>query len=120
MRFIQWQKPVFSVFILSACLLASAVQPARAGLTMNPYIPPEIVYADNLRQNVKLPPQKIDINHISLNQLRILPGFDENLALKVMRSRPFEDVQDLYKLPGLSKKEVDRLIDQLQPLIIFK
>lgn len=120
MRFTQWQKQAFILAAAVCAALVGSCREARAGLTMNPYIPPEIVYADNLRQNIKLPPEKIDINHISLNQLRILPGFDENLALKVMRSRPFEDVQDLYKLPGLSKKEVDRLIDQLQPQIIFK
>lgn len=111
---------------LTAALTALAILwlggSAHAGLTMESYIPPEIVYADNLSQNVKLAPrgQKRDINHLSLNQLRMLPGFDENLALKVLRSRPFEDVQDFYRLPGLSKQEIDRLIDQIQPLIIFK
>lgn len=86
----------------------------------DPYIPPELAFADNLRQKVTVP-RKVNINQGSLHQLKILPGFDEDIALKVMRNRPFVGIQDFYsKLPGLDKKRIDRLIEQVQPKILFK
>ncbi len=84
------------------------------------YIPPEIVYADDLRQRVTLP-QRLNLNRAGLNDLKTLPGFDEELALKVMRNRPFEDVQDFYrKMPEVGTPRIDRLIQQIQPKVIFK
>lgn len=83
------------------------------------YMPPELTYADDLRQKITIPGQ-VSINHGSLNQLMALPGLDEEIALKIMRNRPFEGVQDFYKkMPGLSRKNIDRLIQQLQPKLLF-
>jgi DNA uptake protein ComE-like DNA-binding protein len=93
---------------------------AWAATFWEPYIPPEVAFADNLRQKVTIP-SAIHINQDGLNQLKTLPGFDEDIALKVMRNRPFETIQDFYsKLPGLDKKRIDRLIEQVQPKLIFK
>ncbi|WP_373531958.1 ComEA family DNA-binding protein [Vampirovibrio sp.] len=93
---------------------------AWAATYWEPYIPPEVAFADDLRQKIALP-AKININQGGLNQLKILPGFDEDIALKVMRNRPFVDIQDFYsKLPGLDKKRIDRLIEQVQPKVLFK
>ncbi len=85
-----------------------------------PYAPPEIAYAHDLRQSVTVA-RRVNINKTGLNQLKALPGLDEELALKVMRVRPFEGVQDFYrKMPDLSKKNMDLLIQQLQPKVLFK
>lgn len=91
---------------------------AQAASYMENYIPPELAFADDLRQKVKLP-GKININRASLNQLEVIPGLDEELALKIIRTRPFENFQDFYRMPGVEKKRIDRLIKQLQPKIIF-
>lgn len=93
---------------------------AHAHALAETYMPPELAFADDLRQKVTIP-EKVNINRGSLNQLLVLPGFDEEIALKVMRHRPFEDVQDFYrKMPGLEKKNIDRLIQQIQPKVLFK
>lgn len=109
---------------LPVALLLFAMQighgAAMAETHWDPYIPPELAFSDDLRQKITLP-TKLNINQSSLTQLKILPGFDEEIALKVMRGRPFVDIQDFYsKLPGLNKKQIDHLIEQVQPRILFK
>jgi DNA uptake protein ComE-like DNA-binding protein len=94
---------------------------AAVAATMGqPYYPSEVAYADDLRQKVTMP-TKVNINTSGLNELKSLPGFNEELALKVMRSRPCHGVQDFYKkMPGLSKKNIELLIKQIEPKIQFK
>jgi hypothetical protein len=116
------RKPTIIFGCLSACLvcLLPASGRAIAATLWDPYIPPEVAFADDLRQRVTIP-AKVNINRSNLNELQVLPGFNEEIALKVMRGRPFEGVQDFYKkLPGLDKKNIDRLIEQVQPKILFK
>lgn len=106
--------------ILSVGLGGIAGTVATAATLQQPYFPPEMSYADDLRQTVTVP-QKVNINTGGLNQLKSLPGFDEELALKVIRCRPCEGIQDFYKkMPGLSKKNIDLLIKQIEPKILFK
>ncbi len=94
--------------------------PATAATFWDTYVPPELAFQDDLRQSITLP-QRINVNLDSLNQLKTLPGLNEDIALKVMRNRPYTDVQDFYrKLPGLDKKRIDRLIQQIQPKIKFQ
>lgn len=93
---------------------------AMAATLEQPFYPPEVAYADDLRQTVTVP-EKVNINTSGLNQLKSLPGFNEELALKVMRCRPCEGIQDFYrKMPGMSKKNIDLLIKQIEPKILFK
>lgn len=106
--------------LASLFLLGGRAAPVRAEMLWNAYIPPELAYADQLRQRVTIP-KTTNINESSLNQLKVLPGFTEEIALKVMRNRPFEGIQDFYrKMPGLDKKRIDRLIEQVQPKLRFK
>lgn len=107
--------------ILMLLLLVFGVNSASAATFWDTYIPPELAFQDDLRQTITLP-QRININQDSLNQLKALPGLNnEDIALKVMRNRPYTDVQDFYrKLPGLDKKRIDRLIQQIQPKIKFQ
>lgn len=104
--------------ILSMALLVFAPM-AKAESSWSTFIPPELAYSDDLRQKITIP-NTVNINHGSLNQLMVLPGFDEEVALKIMRSRPFEDVRDFYKkMPGMSKKNIDQLIEHVQPKLLF-
>jgi len=85
-----------------------------------PYYPPAVAYDDDLRQKVTVP-QKININTSGLNQLKGLPGFNEELALKVIRCRPCSGFPDFRrKLTGLSRKNIEMLIKQIEPKVIFK
>lgn len=103
---------------LSLALLMAAPM-AKAESLWATFIPPELAYSDDLRQKITIPTM-VNINHGSLNQLMVLPGFDEEVALKIMRNRPFEGVQDFYKkMPGMSKKNIDQLIEHVQPKLLF-
>ncbi|MCE3235340.1 MAG: Helix-hairpin-helix motif [Vampirovibrio sp.] len=109
--------------LLAVCLLGIApltLSSASANEYWETYMPPELAFADDLNQKVTVP-ERVNINRGSLNQLLVLPGFNEEIALKVIRHRPFEGVQDFYKkMPGLEKKNIDRLIQQIQPKVLFK
>jgi DNA uptake protein ComE-like DNA-binding protein len=113
-------KARFSIFCLGAAALSLLyVGTAKAASLWDPYIPPEVAFSDDLRQHVTVP-DKVNINHGSMSELKVLPGFDEEIVLKVLRARPFEDIQDFYKkMPGLDKKSMDRLIRQVQPKLLF-
>ena len=84
------------------------------------YVPPEFVYAHDLHQTIALP-GRININEASFNQLNLLPGFDADLALKVLRSRPFDNMQDFYrKMPPPSRQQLNTFLDRLQNRIQFR
>jgi len=111
---------IFGCLLICLVLTLNTSGTAMAAALWDSYITPEITFADDLRQRVTIP-SKVNINHSNLNELKVLPGFNEEIALKVMRGRPFEGIQDFYKkLPGLDKKNIDRLIEQVQPKILFK
>jgi hypothetical protein len=104
---------------LLLCAIGFLSHGAYAEADCDSYIPPENLFAAALHQTITLP-ERIDINRSSLNQLKILPGFDEDLALKILRYRPFQDIQDLYrKMPRIDRKHLQRLIEQIQPHIRF-
>jgi DNA uptake protein ComE-like DNA-binding protein len=89
-----------------------------AGSFQASYMPPEIVYASDLRQRLILPP-KININKADLNTLLTLPGMTENIALKLLRIRPLSGFQDLHQLPWLKPNQIDVLIQSLQNRVEF-
>lgn len=114
-----WAKQRMGLTLLLLSLLLSP-RPAFAQMGWETFIPPEFAFRDNIHQKITLPKQ-LNINESSLTQLQILPGINEEIALKMMRGRPFSDVQDFYsRLPGMTKKQVDVLIEQIQPKILFK
>jgi DNA uptake protein ComE-like DNA-binding protein len=114
---IQFSWLALAVGFAATCVIQA--QPAHAASLWDSYMPPELAYADDLRQKVKLSGQ-VNINRASLNQLETLPGLDQELALKIMRHRPFENIQEFYRMSGVEKKQIDRLIRQLQPKVIFR
>lgn len=107
----------FKALILGCILLQSAM--GWAFSLQNSYIPPEIAYAEDLKQRVSMP-EKLELNTMNLGELKNLPGLSEDWALKILRNRPFADVQDFYKrMPGVSSKQLQLLIQQWQPHLKF-
>lgn len=83
------------------------------------YIAPEMMYSKDLGQTIQVPKQ-MNLNQVSLNQIRTLPGFDDNLALKVIRNRPFRGMQDFYeKMPVQDRKHLQWVIQQVETSIRF-
>ena len=108
-------KRCLMVLLLTALLLETG---AWAASYESPYLPPEILHAEDLAQVIPVPP-KVNINRANVNHLKALPGVDESIALKLMRMRPVEGFQDFYKMPWISRKEIERLIDGLRHRIEF-
>ncbi|MGE0201744.1 MAG: ComEA family DNA-binding protein [Candidatus Melainabacteria bacterium] len=109
------------LIIVLLTLAGLSVAPARAYELRESYIPPEVAYARELAQKITVP-RKVNLNQADVNELITLPGVDENIALKMIRLRtrgPMEGVKDLYQLPWLQPRDVQRLIYQIQSHVVF-
>ncbi len=53
--------------------------------------------------------QKIDLNNSDIRDFRDLRGFYPNLASKIIENAPYEEVEEVLDIPGLSEKQMGRL-----------
>lgn len=53
--------------------------------------------------------QKIDLNNSHIRQFRDLKGFYPNLAAKIIKNAPYNTVEDVLDIPGLSERQQERL-----------
>lgn len=53
--------------------------------------------------------QKIDLNNSDIRDFRALRGFYPNLASKIIKNAPYESVEDVLSIPGLSEGQKSRL-----------
>lgn len=53
--------------------------------------------------------QKIDLNNTHVRAFRQYPGFYPTLAGKIVQNAPYESVEDVLKIPGLSEGQKQRL-----------
>jgi len=54
----------------------------------------------------------MDINRVSKEELIKLEGIGEHLAEEIIKARPFRDINDLLRVPGIGKKMLKRLLLQ--------
>lgn len=52
---------------------------------------------------------KIDLNNTNVRAFTQYPGLYPTIASKVLRNAPFETVEDVLKMPGLSERQVEIL-----------
>lgn len=60
---------------------------------------------------------KIDINNTAINFFTDLKGFYPTLAGKIIDNAPYEKVEDVLDIPGLSEKQIKRLQDNLDRFV---
>jgi photosystem II PsbU protein len=53
--------------------------------------------------------EKIDLNNSDIRDFRSLRGFYPNLASKIIKNAPYEKVDEVLDVPGLSEKQKSRL-----------
>ena len=111
-------KSRFIVCLIIASLWLGAALPASAYSYGEAVIPPEVLYSRDLKQRVVVP-GKVNVNQAGLNELLTLPGMDENLALKMMRARPLKSREDFLKMPFISPRNVQLLLQQIENKIEF-
>lgn len=111
-----------SLLVLAGLLvlapLAALQPPGFAASYAEPAIPPEVVYAHDLRQRITVP-QRVNVNKASLNDLLTLPGMDENMALKLLRMRPIQTKEDFLQMPFVSPRNVQLLLQRIDGKIEF-
>lgn len=112
------QRSLFFLVLLGVCLFLPL--PGWTYAFQDSYIPPEVAYAQDLSQTVRLHEQ-FNVNLMNLDELKSIPGLSEDIALKIMRSRPFADIQDFRRrMPNVSGKQLNQWIRQIQPQLQFK
>jgi photosystem II PsbU protein len=53
--------------------------------------------------------QKIDLNNSDIRDFRDLKGFYPKLASMIIQNAPYEKVEDVLNIPGLSERQKERL-----------
>lgn len=53
--------------------------------------------------------KKIDLNNSDIRDFREFRGYYPNLASKIIKNAPYDKVEDVLNIPGLSEKQQERL-----------
>lgn len=61
---------------------------------------------------------KLDLNNSDVREFRQLPGFYPNLASKIIQNAPYDQVEDVLDIPGLSDSQIERLQANLDKFIV--
>ena len=56
----------------------------------------------------------ININHASADDLKSLPGIDDDAAQRIIEDRPYTDSEDLVKRHIISRAEYDRIAGKIE------
>lgn len=62
--------------------------------------------------------RKIDLNNSDVRDFRELRGFYPNLASKIIQNSPYEKVEDVLSIPGLSDRQKERLQANLDNFVV--
>ena len=61
---------------------------------------------------------KLDLNNSDVREFRKLRGFYPSLASKIIQNAPYETVEDVLEIPGLSNSQVERLQANLDEFFV--
>ncbi|WP_319420136.1 photosystem II complex extrinsic protein PsbU [Pleurocapsa sp. FMAR1] len=61
---------------------------------------------------------KLDLNNSDVREFRKLRGFYPNLASKIIQNAPYESVDDVLDIPGLSDSQIERLQANLDEFFV--
>jgi photosystem II PsbU protein len=118
---------VFSVFLGITVLLGSWVgfgfpRPVLAQALLHQNLQQPYPFAEVLRNPVdeKLGEvgSKVDLNNSNVMAFRRYPGLYPTLARKIIQNAPFDTVEDVLDIPGLSDRELDTLKANLDNFVV--
>lgn len=61
---------------------------------------------------------KVDLNNSDVRDFRSLRGFYPTLASKIIQNAPYENVEDVLDIPGLTEKQLERLQANLDNFVV--
>ena len=64
--------------------------------------------------------QKLDLNNSDVRDFREYRGFYPTLASKIIKNAPYENVEDVLNIPGLSESQKQRLQANLDNFTVTK
>lgn len=106
---------VFSLSLLG--WMGSAQSALAANLTQvaqnAPFFLAEVKLRNRLEDKFYEIGNKIDLNNTNIRSFRELQGFYPNLASKIIKNAPYEKVEDVLNIPGLSETQKARLQENL-------
>ena len=117
-----FQQPIFRYFfIVIASFILFFKLDAVAFASLKAFVHPDFLYLRQMRVRTSLP-KMVNLNQADVAELLTLPGVNEDMALKMMRFRKTQQmktVQDLYKMRFVEKRELERLIERIEPRVSF-
>ena len=61
---------------------------------------------------------KLDLNNSDVRDFRDLPGFYPTLAGEIVKYAPYDDIEDVLEIPGLSEAQLTRLQANLDNFVV--
>ena len=61
---------------------------------------------------------KLDLNNSDVREFRKLRGFYPSLASKIIQNAPYNEVEDVLEIPGLSDSQLERLQANLDEFFV--
>lgn len=62
--------------------------------------------------------QKVDLNNANVRLFRKYRGYYPNLAAKIVNNAPYEQVEDVLEIPGLSERQKQLLSEHLEEFTV--
>jgi photosystem II PsbU protein len=120
-----WHRVITVFSLILFCCSLTVSQPAQA-LDLSTIIQatPRFVAVESERRNVADDllgtefGQKIDLNNSDIRDFRDLRGFYPKLASLIIQNAPYEQVEDVLSIPGLSENQRERLQANLDKFVV--
>ena len=106
------------LLIVGAWGFAPAAQASEAGIFT---IQPSTILARINTSDAKrteLVKGKLDLNNSDVREFRRLRGFYPSLASKIIQNAPYNTVEDVLEIPGLSPSQAERLQANLDEFFV--
>jgi photosystem II PsbU protein len=110
------------LFAIIAVVLVSASSwfssPQAQALTLTQFRAPSVLAYTAADEKVGEVGNKIDLNNSDVRDFRNFRGFYPGLASKIVQNAPYNSVDDVLNIPGLSETQKSRLQANLDNFIV--
>lgn len=105
---------LLSVVLVAISCLGWLGMPAKAqaanlseGAFLQPVLGAEVQYRNQVSDKLQEMGDRIDLNNTNVRAFRELPGMYPTIASKIVKNAPYEKVEDILDIPGLTDKQKD-------------